>query len=226
MWCSLTTQSLMPTSSCRTGAQISKQQETILECRVEPLWAGQCGDCRNKEPRESTPAIIGSDTPVNPEDSASELMLILSIIHPEHRDNLLGQSSKDLMFGNLRSGALNTAGALRPWLHSTAVSRRRGYCNRLPACSLCQFTQHQSSIARSPSPDISVDNGDLRPFAPQKYQCRCGVIASYAGGPFVSTCRGCFRNFSEVLRSADSLPESRQADYNAALQVHEDSLCT
>lgn len=66
------------------------------------------------EPRESTPAIIGSDTPVNPED---------------------------LMFGNLRS----------------------------------------------PSPDISVDNGDLRP-------------------------------------SADSLPESRQADYNAALQVHEEQL--
>ncbi|CAE7374693.1 iqch [Symbiodinium natans] len=65
------------------------------------------------EQRESTPAIIGSDTPVNPED---------------------------LMFGNLRS----------------------------------------------PSPDISVDNGDFQP-------------------------------------SAD-LPESRQADYNAALQVHEEQM--
>jgi len=66
------------------------------------------------EPRETTPAIIGSDTPINPED---------------------------LMFGDLRS----------------------------------------------PSPDVSVDNGNYRP-------------------------------------SVDSLPESRQADYTAALEIHQEHM--
>ena len=138
-------------------------------------------------------------------------MLILSFSVSRH----MTFPNQDLMFGNLRSGALNVGGTFC-LCEAVAVD-----------CQSERTRAYQSPIARSPSPDISVDNGDLRPFAPQAHQR--GVIESYTWGPFAkqrNSRRGCFRTFSQFLRSADSLPESRQADYNAALQVHEDSLCS